>query len=430
MPLLSTFGAASARSFGGIGAAAGGFPDPDLSSLLAERNASYSSNSSATIVKTDNANKFILLWYSNGGDYYRGAVLTYSSGSWSIGSDHNLIYNRNFSDQSNAGWRWDSNFNAAVGVGIDDNSDEIKALFVTYSGNSLYGSVSQSIENANSYKTPKGPYGAGCIYNPTDNCYFAIYCDSYNVYARPFTVTGSGSASGFSANVTLGTRRSLGVTHQGYYYANSVYRDSTKDLAVVCQRYNGGSGHYWNTISTARYGGGSNGSFTSNTSNSNYNTIRTSTHNPEIAYNEEEDTFIVTSRRQQNQSKEFFMPITINSSGSVSGYGSVYWFNESDPTTPPSGNTSQAAGCFYDPVSKALIIREVYSSSNTRLYQVRLSGTTVSEFKQFATLTGSASTQTAVEYDSSRDKTLFVYNNVKNPQTFPTNWVSVRSLSG
>ena len=416
MPLLSTFGAASARGFGG--GLVSGFPDPDLSSLLAEQGNLGNSANRVSIIETNDSSKFLMFWWRN--DYYRGAVVTVSGSSVSIGSEQQLVYNRSWSDCKNAGWHWDSASGAAIGVVVDDGSgDQIKACRVTYSGNSMSYTVSSGIENANNYRPPYG-YGPACRYDPTNNVYFAIYGDSYTVQARPFTVSGS--------SFSFGTRRSLNVTHQGYYLMNSVFKDDTSDLFMVCQRYSSGSGNYWNTISSLRYSGGTDGTWTGNVTNNNYKTIGTQTHDPAIMFNPEEGTLVVTGRDGNNG--DIFKPITPNSNGSLS-YGSDYYFNATNPSQPNQQNNSASYGCFYDPVSKANILAEYYSQYSVKFWKLRTSGTSISEFESFATLFNPYTfVSDAVVYDSTNDRTLLGYGNGKDPYAFPSYWVSVRSLSG
>lgn len=405
-----------------LGAAGGGTIDAQLSELLAERSTGTGNTANyTTITETNDPNTFLLFFWSN--DYYRGAVVTQSGTSLSIGSIQTLVYNRSWSDQKNAGWRWDSSSGGAIGVVVDDGSgDQIKACRVTYSGTSMSYSVSSSIEDANSFRPPKGIAPAS-IYDPVSNVYFAIYGDSYSIYIKPFTVSGS--------SFSLGSRRTTGLSHNGHYFMNSHYISSTKDLYVVGMNYSGGSGQYWNVVGSTRYSGGTNGTFSATFSNSNYNTIGTGTHEPKIIYNEEENVLWITTRHNTANNHHAFFPCVPQSDGSLS-IGTKYFFNESNPTTFNNAqNDSSLEGGVYDPVSKAAIFFEYYSQYSIRLWQVRANGTTLAELTPFATLFNSYNPPTgAVVYDGVNDRTLLAYGNGKDPYNFPSYWVSLRSLSG
>lgn len=403
-----------------LAAGGGGAIDAELSALLAERNISDVANFT-TIIETNDSNTFLMFWWRS--DYYRGAVVTQSGTSLSIGSEQQLVYNRNWNDSKHAGWRWDSASGAAIGVVVDDGSgDQLKACRVTYSGTSMSYSVSSGFENANSYRLPYSR-GPACQYDPVDNVYFAIYGDSSSVYIRPFTVSGS--------SFSLGDRQSTGLSHNGHYFMNSYYISSTKDLYMVGMNYSGGSGEYWNVVGSTRYSGGTNGTFSATFNNINYNTIGTSTHDPKIVYNEEEGVLWITTRHNTSNNHQAFFPCVPLSNGGLN-IGPKLFFNEADPTTFNNAqNNSSFEGAVYDPVSKAVIMFENYSQYSIRLWQVRASGTTLTELTPFATLFNPYGMPTSsVVYDGVNDRTIFAYGNGKDPFNFPSYWVSLRSLSG
>lgn len=401
-----------------LSAAGGGPVDAQLSSLLAEQFSSNTENTRAlNFVATNDPSKFLLFWFS--ADYYRGAVVTVSNGTVSIGSSTTLVYNRNWNDHYNAGWRWHPGAGAAYGVVIDDNTDQIRAAKVTYSGTSLSVSLSSAFEAAGTYRTPRGGYGAACQYDPINNVFLAIYTDSSAIYVRPFTSTFS-----------IGSRQGTGLSHNGFYFAASFYKADTRDLFVVGLGYDFGS-TYWNTVASTRYSGGTNGSFSANFTNVNYNTIGTSGIEPTLAYNEKENVLWLTSEQYTNGYFYGRMFPCVPQSNGTLVRGTGYYFNVNNPSTPITNTSSSVLGATYDPVSEAVIFGGRTGQYDTALYQARATGTSLTSLKQVGSLFNIVSiTNNQATYDTANKRTLLSYGNGKNPTSTPSYWVSINSLSG
>ena len=404
-------------------AGGGGVPDATVSGLLAENSDPSNAAISSQIIATDDASKFLLFYYKGQSDYYRAAVVTVSSGNVSIGSFSNVVYNRNWGNSTNPGWIWDSNAGGAIGVVVDDSSDQVKACRVTYSGTSISSNVSSSMENANSYRPPYG-MGAACFYSPLDSCYLAVYGDSYSVYVRPFTVSGS--------SFSLGSRQSTGIQHYGRYLMTGYFKQDTRDLFIAGMNYNGGSGHYWNTISGSRYSGGTNGSFNNTFNGSNYNSMQTRTHEPAVVYNPEENVLYLTSRVPNSVSSSphtRLFPCTPNSNGTLS-IGSFSYWNPSAQTTLPTSQYSSVAGGFYDPVSQATLWNVSTSQYNTQIYQARSSGNSVSEIQNVGSIFNINTINAgAAVFDTVNERTMFAYGNGKDPYAFYSAWISIRNMT-
>ena len=404
-------------------AGGGGLPDATIGALLAENSDPTSAGRATQIIATDDASKFLMFYYNNQSDYFRAAVVTVSSGNVSIGSFSNVVYNRNWSDSENPGWIWDSNAGGAIGVVVDDSSDQIKACRVTYSGTSISSNVSSSMESANNYRPPYGK-GAACFYSPLDNCYLAVYGNGYNVYVKPFTVSGS--------NFSLGSRQGTGISTYGRFIMTGYYKQDTRDLFIACMGYNGGSGYYWNTISGSRYNGGTNGSFNNTFNGNNYNSMQNRTHEPAVVYNPEENVLWLTSRAPNSVSSSEHTRVfacTPNSNGSLS-IGSYSYWNPSALTTLPTSPYSASRGGFYDPSSQA-VIWDVYTSQyNSTFFQTRGSGTSMSEMTNIGSLFNMYEVPAnAAAYDTVNSRTMFAYGNGKDPYAFPSNWVSIRNVT-
>lgn len=412
-------------------AGANNIPDAVLSSVLAEAGLGGSSSPVAVhITKTNDPTKFLIFYWRT--NYYRGRVLTLTGSNLSIGSENTFVLNQSFSSFGlNSGMRWDSASGAAIGVVIDDgNDDTIRVIRVTYSGTSMSHSIiSSSIDDANSYRLPRT--GASCLYNSTNNVYFAIYTDanSGTVYAKPFTVSGS--------SVTLGTRRSIASNPFSGGYANSVWVNSTSTLYTITVNYSSGSGQYSNIVTSSTYSGGTNGTFTIASSSTFVSNTQGATGN--IVYNPEENVVYLISQISVGGAQRTLLFPSTPSSGSLSIGTSVY-LNPTNFTVPSSSSYSAYGGALYDPISKAIIVQESYSQYLNRFVQVRSVGNVMSEQQYIGTFFNSLfvpeaaeqSAETAngpVVLDGNNNRTLLVLGNTKDPSNFPAAFISALSLT-
>lgn len=433
MPLLSTYGAASVKGFGGgLGPTT---IDPVFSSSLASVTTNSQTNRSLNVVATNDPTKFIAVWYNSGSYYYRGCVITIAAnGDISFGSASNLSYNRYESDAKNMGLTWDSSSGAAVGFTYEGYGDA-KPMRITYSGNSLSVSTGSTMFSSSNSSSPQPmDIGPNVIYNADDSVYFNITNQSNQLYVQPFTLSGS--------SFSYGTRRAVGITSK-YGNGNAIWIGGSLDkLAAVSVGYSSGSGQYWNTYGEAGYSGGTNGTWTEHTSDSNYNSTSTSNSDPAILYHPENNQVFLISRNGTSPRRMNFKIGTMTSTG-ISSFGSLAYVNPSDPSSQGSTQYSSYYGGYYDPIAKAIIIAVQESQYNVSLYQIVTTGNTVSEVIQVGSMSnmspladrGSQGANNygysgSLVYDSVHDRQLLFYSMVYNPTTFVNYKLEVRSVTG
>jgi len=434
MPLLSTFGAASARSFGGgLGPTV---IDPVFTSSLADKTISNQTNRGLNVVATNDNTKFIATWYNSSTKYYRGCVVTIAAnGDISFGSVSNLTYNQYETDARNAGLIWDSASGAGIMMSYTGYGD-VKPTRVTYSGTSISVATSGStMYSTSSYNAPQPMDAApNVIYNADDNVYFNLANQYNQLYVYPFTLSGS--------SFSYGTQRGTGITSK-YTEGKTIWVGGSLDKLVSASTgYSSGSGQYWNTYGVSGYSGGTDGTWTNHTAGSNYNGTGTSNTRPAVLYHPENNQVFLISRNSQSPRPMNVKIGTLTSTG-ISSFGSLFYMNESDPTSTPSSQYSAYYGGYYDPIAKAIIILVYISQYGTKLMQIVTSGNDVSEIIEIGSM-GNASPlgeggsqgangygySASLVYDSVHDRQLLFYSKVYDPTTFVNYKLEVRSVTG
>jgi len=435
MPLLSTFGAASVKGFGGgLGPTV---IDPVFGSVLADKTISNQTNSGLNVVATNDNTKFLATWYNSSTYYYRGCVITIAAnGDISFGSVSNLTYNRYKSDARNAGLIWDSASGAAIMMSYTNYGD-VKPTRVTYSGTSISvatsGSTMYDSSNNNSHPQPISS-APNIIYNSDDNVYFNLAILYNQLRVMPFTVSGS--------NFSYGTQRGTSITAK-YGNAETVWVGGSLDKLISASTgYSSGSGQYWNTYGISGYSGGTDGTWTNHTAGSNYNGTGTSNTRPAVLYHPENNQVFLISRHSSG-TRPMNVQIGTPTSTGISSFGSLFYMNESDPTSTPSSQYSAYYGGYYDPIAKAIIILVYISQYGTKLMQIVTSGNDVSEIIEIGSM-GNASPlgeggsqgangygySASLVYDSVHDRQLLFYSKVYDPTTFVNYKLEVRSVTG
>ena len=433
-PLLSTFGAASVKGFGGgLGPTV---IDPVFSSSLADKTISNQTNRGLNVVATDDNTKFIATWYNSSTYYYRGCVITIAAnGDISFGSVSNLSYNRYEGDARNAGLIWDSASGAAIMMSYTNYGDA-KPTRVTYSGTSISLATSGStMYSTGNYNSPQPMDSApNIIYNADDNVYYNLANQYSQLYVYPFTVSGS--------SFSYGTQRGTGITSK-YEEGKTIWVGGSLDKLVSASTgYSSGSGQYWNTYGVAGYSGGTNGTWTNHTAGSNYNGTGTSNTSPAVLYHPENNQVFLISRNGTSPRRINFKVGTLTSTG-ISSFGSLAYANPSDPSSQGSTQYSSYSGGYYDPIAKAIIIAVQDSQYSTYLYQIVTTGNNVSEVIQIGSM-GNMSPlaeggsqgandygySASLVYDSVHDRQLLFYSMVYNPTTFVNYKLEVRSVTG
>lgn len=434
MPLLSTFGAASVKGFGGgLGPTV---IDPVFGSVLADKTINNQTNTGLNVIPTNDNTKFLATWYNSSTKYYRGCVVTIAgNGTISFGSVSNLTYNQYETDARNAGLIWDSASGAGIMMSYTGYGDA-KPTRVTYSGTSISVATSGStMYSTGNYNSPQPINSApNLIYNSDDNVYFNLASQYNQLYVYPFTVSGS--------SFSYGTYRGTGITSK-YENAETVWVGGSLDKIISASTgYSSGSGQYWNTYGVSGYSGGTNGTWTNHTAGSNYNGTGTSNTRPAVLYHPENNQVFLISRNSSGIRAMKVKVGTLTSTG-ISSFGSTFFMNESDPTTSPSTQYSAYYGGYYDPIAKAIIIAVYVSQYNTKLFQIVTSGNDVSEIIEIGSMgnmspLGEGGSQGANDYgysaslvyDSVHDRQLLFYSKVYDPTTFVNYKLEVREVTG
>ena len=434
MPLLSTFGAASARGFGGgLGPTV---IDPVFGSVLADKTINNQTNSGLNVIPTNDNTKFLATWYNSSTKYYRGCVVTIAAnGTISFGSVSNLTYNQYETDARNAGLIWDSASGAGIMMSYTGYGDA-KPTRVTYSGTSISVATSGStMYNTGNYNSPQPVESApNIIYNADDNVYFNLASQYNQLYVYPFTVSGS--------SFSYGTYRGTGITSK-YNNGETVWVGGSLDKLISASTgYSSGSGQYWNTYGVSGYSGGTNGTWTNHTAGSNYNGTGTSNTRPAVLYHPENNQVFLISRNSSGIRAMKVKVGTLTSTG-ISSFGSTFFMNESDPTTSPSTQYSAYYGGYYDPIAKAIIILVYTSQYSTKLMQIVTSGNDVSELITIGSMgnvspLGEGGSQGANDYgysaslvyDSVHDRQLLFYSKIYDPTAFVNYKLEVREVTG
>jgi hypothetical protein len=434
MPLLSTFGAASARGFGGgLGPTV---IDPVFGSVLADKTISNQTNAGLNVIPTNDNTKFLATWYNSSTKYYRGCVVTIAAnGTISFGSVSNLTYNQYETDARNAGLIWDSASGAGIMMSYTSYGD-VKPTRVTYSGTSISVATSGStMYSTGNYNSPQ-PINAApnLIYNSDDNVYFNLASQYNQLYVYPFTVSGS--------SFSYGTYRATGITSK-YENAETVWVGGSLDKLISASTgYSSGSGQYWNTYGVSGYSGGTDGTWTNHTAGSNYNGTGTSNTRPAVLYHPENNQVFLISRNSSGIRAMKVKVGTLTSTG-ISSFGSTFFMNESDPTTSPTTQYSAYYGGYYDPIAKAIIIAVQISQYSTKLFQIVTSGNDVSEIIEIGSMgnmspLGEGGSQGANDYgysaslvyDSVHDRQLLFYSKIYDPTAFVNYKLEVREVTG
>lgn len=434
MPLLSTFGAASVKGFGGgLGPTV---IDPVFSSSLASTTINRAPNRGLNVVATNDNTKFLATWYDHSSKYYQGCVVTVAAnGNISFGGVSNLSYNQYETDATNAGLIWDSASNAAIMMSYTGYGDA-KPTRVTYSGTSISLSTSGStMYSTGNYNSPQPvAFAPNIIYNADDNVYFNIASQYNQLYVYPFTVSGS--------SFSYGTYRGTGITSK-FNNGKAIYVGGSYDKFIAASTgYSSGSGQYWNTYGVSGYSGGTNGTWTNNTSGSNYNGTGTSNTNPAVLYHPENNQVFLISRNSVSPRPMNVRIGTLTSTG-ISSFGSTFYMNTSDPTSTPSSQYSSYSGGYYDPIAKSIIVAVQVSQYGTKLFQIVTTGNNVSEIIEIGSMGnmnpmaegGSQGANdygysSSLVYDSVHDRQLLFYSMTYNPQTFVNYKLEVRSITG
>ena len=434
MPLLSTYGAASVKGFGGgLGPTV---IDPVFGSVLASTSISNQTNSGLNVVATNDNTKFLATWYNSSTKYYRGCVVTIAAnGDISFGSVSNLTYNQYESDARNAGLIWDSASGAGIMMSYTSYGDA-KPTRVTYSGTSISVATSGStMYSTGNYNSPQPVESApNVIYNADDNVYFNLASQYNQLYVYPFTVSGS--------SFSYGTYRGTGITSK-YNNGETVWVGGSLDKLISASTgYSSGSGQYWNTYGVSGYSGGTDGTWTNHTAGSNYNGTGTSNTRPAVLYHPENNQVFLISRHSSGIRAMKVKIGTLTSTG-ISSFGSLFFMNESDPTTSPTTQYSAYYGGYYDPIAKAIIIAVQVSQYSTKLFQIVTSGNDVSEIIEIGSMgnmspLGEGGSQGANDYgysaslvyDSVHDRQLLFYSKIYDPQAFVNYKLEVREVTG
>ena len=261
-PLLSTFGAASARSFGGIGAPLGGTP-AELGAVTTL--GSGENMTQCSLCRIGDTDKFAFLYFASDLKKIYGRIITFnpSNNSFTSSSEQDLVTSQYSAEPINPSATYHPNSGNIIFVGQGNTYYPYIYSVELQNNNTSFGSVSSvAIDSSDSNMFHSG--GRNIIHHSGNN--FVGVCHKSNSGNRvyTFTVSNSGSPSmqinhqqldGGHTGYNRADSPSLiydGATYHYFYNLRSQY---TANLRHACFTYNGSSignedGYSVNTGST------------------------------------------------------------------------------------------------------------------------------------------------------------------------------------